>query len=243
MSYDHPSLAAIYDHDNPDGPDHDWFRRFVDDAAPAVVTDLGCGTGLLTVTLARPGRRVVGIDPAPSMLALAAARPGGDQVEWRLGTSDQIEQASSDVVIMSGNVAMHLIGDEWHHALRRIAAGLRPGGRLAFETRNPSAEAWREWNDPLTDRDTPAGRLRESSTTTAPDADGVVTMHCHNEFLDDGEVVDFDLRLQFRDLDRITADLAAAGVMVSRVSRDWHSTPFTGTAAERLMVVEASTGR
>ncbi|HHW84054.1 MAG TPA: methyltransferase domain-containing protein, partial [Actinomycetales bacterium] len=77
VTYGDQRLAVIYDLDNPDGSDHDYFRSLVDDANAEVVTDLGCGTGILTVTLTRPGRRVVGIDPAPAMLARAASRPGG----------------------------------------------------------------------------------------------------------------------------------------------------------------------
>ena len=107
--------------------------------------DLGCGTGLLTVTLAGSGRAVVGIDPAEAMLAVARARPGADAVRWLRGTAELIEPASADLAIMSGNVAMHLVGDDWHDALSRIAAGLLPGGRLSFETRNPALRAWEDW--------------------------------------------------------------------------------------------------
>ncbi len=35
-----------------------------------------------------------------------------DRVEWRRGTAELIEPASADPVIMSGNVAMHLIGQD-----------------------------------------------------------------------------------------------------------------------------------
>ena len=51
-------------------------------------------------------------DPAEAMLRVARARAGGDRVEWRRGTAELIEPASADPVIMSGNVAMHLIGQD-----------------------------------------------------------------------------------------------------------------------------------
>lgn len=240
--YDDDRLAVIYDIDNPDGPDHDLFRTLAVEADARTITDLGCGTGILTVTLAGPGRRVVGIDPAPVMLKRAASRPGGDAVEWALGTSERIETGASDLIIMSGNVAMHIIGDDWTQTLRDVARGLKPGGRLVFEARNPLAEAWRTWNDQLTQRDTPAGRLRESATTDPPGADGVVTMHCHNEFIDDGSTIDVDVRLQFRSLEQVVSDLAAARLEVINVWRDWARTPFTNTPVEPLMVFEARIG-
>lgn len=233
-------LAVIYDVDNPDGPDHDYFRSLAYEVDARVVTDLGCGTGILTATLTDDQRTVVGIDPDPAMLARAASRPGGDAVEWRLGASERIDGDANDLVIMSGNVAMHIIGDDWPRTLRDIQRGLKPGGRLAFETRNPLAEAWRRWNEPLSERATPVGRLRESVTTDPPDAAGVVVMHCHNEFIDDGgAVVEIDQPLQFRSLEQVSADLTAAGLEVLNVWRGWDRTPFSNTAEEPLMVFEA----
>lgn len=110
-AYEDELLAAIYDDDNPDGPDHDYFRELARELSATQITDLGCGTGILTVTMAGPGRIVVGIDPAAAMLERAAARPGGDTVEWRRGTSELIETDSSDLIVLSGNVAMHILND------------------------------------------------------------------------------------------------------------------------------------
>ncbi|GAA3797744.1 class I SAM-dependent methyltransferase [Micrococcus endophyticus] len=173
-AYDDARVVALYDLDNPPGEDHAYFRRAAEESGARRIVDLGCGTGSLTVTLTGDDRAVVGIDPAEAMLRVARARPGGDRVEWRRGTAELIEPASADLVIMSGNVAMHLIGQDWHGALRRIAAGLVPGGRLLFETRNPVRRAWEDWQQEPTERTTAAGRLVESEATNAPDADGVV---------------------------------------------------------------------
>lgn len=181
MTYDDYRLAAIYDADNLGGVDHDYFRALVDRPGVQRIVDLGCGTGSLTVTLTGPARRLIGIDPAAAMLAYAAARPGGDAIEWRLGTSESIDPDSADLILMSANVSMHT----WSVMRGRppwpdVASGLVPGGTLAFESRNPAAEAWRTWNDQTTERETAAGRLRESTKTTPPDSDGVVSMYCHN---------------------------------------------------------------
>lgn len=51
MTYGYERLAAIYDSDNPFGPDHDYYRAFINDAEAQAVIELGCGTGILTVTL------------------------------------------------------------------------------------------------------------------------------------------------------------------------------------------------
>lgn len=243
MDYDEYNdhlLAAIYDDDNPAGEDHDYYRALAMRLEATHITDLGCGTGMLTVTLTGPGRTVVGIDPATAMLARAATRPSEGAVEWRLGTSTLIDAEANDLIIMTGNVAMHILGSDWHSTLDYIARGLKSGGVLAFETRNPQAMAWTQWSDPGSERSTIVGRLRESTITTVPDTDGVVTMRCHNEFVDANRILDVEQKLQFRTLEQITADLHRAGLTLSHVWEDWKRTPFAHTAAAPLMVVEAS---
>lgn len=238
LTYDDARMAAIYDIDNPDGEDHDFFRQVAREADARRIVDLGCGTGILTVTLADEGRSVIGIDPAAAMLEIARTRPGGQNVEWRLGTSELIDPTWADLVIMSGNVAMHLIDTDWHAALAHIAAGLAPNGRLVFETRNPVRRAWESWQQDPTERMTPAGRVIESETTTTPDRDGVVTMHVRTEFPDQGATAQITQHLQFRSEEQIRTDLAQASLRVERISRDWRRGPFD-VSKDALMVVEA----
>lgn len=141
---------------------------------------------------------------------------------------------------MTGNVAMHLIGDEWHEALGDIARALVAGGRLVFDNRNPDARAWESWNESLAERQTPIGALRESLRTRPPDADGVVIMHCHNEFIDSGETLNIDQQLQFRSWERIASDLINAGLTPMNAWSDWNQTSFQVGALEPLMVIEAT---
>ena len=62
---------------NRDGPEIDYFRRFVEAGQPAL--DVACGTGRLLLPYLRAGLDVDGCDISPDMLALcreAAAREG-----------------------------------------------------------------------------------------------------------------------------------------------------------------------
>ena len=101
-------LVELYDIDNPDGPDHDHVRSLADEIGAQSILDMGCGTGLLTTSLVRAGRRVVGIDPSTTMLTYAAGRPGGGEVTWVLGDSRNIPGGRFDLAVMSGNVAQHI---------------------------------------------------------------------------------------------------------------------------------------
>ena len=148
-----------------------------------------------------------------------------------------VRDALAHGVTVTG-ATMHLVDDDWHASLRRIGAGLVPGGRLVFETRNPVRRAWEGWQQDPTERTMPAGRVLESERTSAPDRHGVVTMRVRTEFLDSGEVSEVDQHLQFRSAEQVRADLAAAGLRVERLSGDWHRTAFD-PAEHPLMVVEA----
>lgn len=230
-------LVALYDLDNPDGPDHDHVRALADEIDARSVVDLGCGTGLLTVSLARPGRRVVGIDPSTTMLAYAAARPGGHAVTWVLGDSRDIPAGSFDLAVMSGNVAQHIPDPAWRRTLTDLHAALRDGGTLVFETRNPHARAWLTWADAEpTSRPTAHGPLREWMETDEVQP-GRVVLTAYNEFPDTGELVVEHLTLEFRSREQIQRQLADAGFVVSHVWGDWSRTPWTNESP--LMVVEA----
>lgn len=112
-----PKLVDLYDEDNPDGPDHDFYSALADNASAESILDLGCGTGILTVTFGGGGRRVVGVDRSATMLDYARRRVGADAVSWFLGDSRSIPASKFDLAVMNGNVAQHVPDDDWDQAL------------------------------------------------------------------------------------------------------------------------------
>lgn len=239
MAYEDSRLVELYDIDNPDGPDHDFYRSLADEIGAASILDLGCGTGMLTVSLARAERVVVGVDPSAAMLAFARARPGGEVVDWIQGDSGDIPSTDFDYAVMTGNVAQHLGQEEWRRALGNLRRRMRAGGTLAFESRNPLARAWDSWSAPeRSTRATPHGALVEwmSADEIAP---GTVRIQAFNHFLETGETVVEDFELQFRELDVIRADLESASFTVDAVYGDWSRTPFQDEASLMVFVATA----
>ena len=96
------------------------------------VIDLGCGTGELTARLHEQTQAgsTLGIDSSEAMLV--KARPlAGNGLRFDLRDIGAFDAKQNFDVIFS-NAALHWVPDH-PGLLRRIAAGLRPGGQLAVQ--------------------------------------------------------------------------------------------------------------
>lgn len=238
-----PRLVQLYDTDNPDLSDHDFYRSLADRLQARTILDVGCGTGILTVTFATHDRTVVGVDPSATMLDYAKVRPGSERVTWVHGVAGDIDRAdvaagSVDYAVMTGNVAQHLIGESWPSTLRAVRRATRDGAVLAFESRNPGARAYETWGaTPRATRETHLGPLTEWTRVVDVGADGAVLLAFHTIVERTGEQVVEELTLAFRDLPTIERDLACAGFALDSVYGDWAGRSFTD--GDPIMVFHA----
>src|SRR5262245_57279643 len=237
--YVDPRLVELYDIENTRGADTDFYLRLASDLDASTILDLGCGTGLLTRELAVDGRLVIGVDPAPAMLACARRQPGAERVRWIEGDSSALRTPAADLAIMTGNVAQVFLDDaEWAATLRAIHAALRAGGHLAFESRNPDDRAWERWNREATYErfDSPHGPM-ECWLELVSVGDGRVRFEGHNIFSATGEVVVASSELRFRSRAELTHSLIQSGFTVEQIYGDWERGPLVSTS--RVMVVIA----
>ncbi len=106
---------------------------------PFWVLDAGCGTGRMSIELARRGFEIVGVDLDEVMLA--QARNKAPQLDWRLGDLSTINLGKSfDALVMAGNVMIYLTPGTEAATVANLAGQLNPGGLLiaAFELTAPS---------------------------------------------------------------------------------------------------------
>jgi trans-aconitate 2-methyltransferase len=108
----------------------------IPDIDPRLVVDLGCGTGRLTVMLARrwPAARVHGVDSSGAMLD----RAEGAAVTW-VEADIHGWEPDAPVDLVYSNAALHWL-DDHPELFRRLAGHVAPGGVLAVQM----PDNWRE---------------------------------------------------------------------------------------------------
>jgi SAM-dependent methyltransferase len=113
---------------------------FYVDLARAVdgpLVELAVGNGRVAIPVARAtGRRVIGVDSSPAMLAQARARAVEEGVELDLREGDirnlELDEPAA-LIYCPGRSLLHL--PTWadrRHCFERVAASLRPNGRFAW---------------------------------------------------------------------------------------------------------------
>lgn len=108
--------------------------------APASrVLEIGCGPGVDSHQLAQRGHRVVGIDAAPRMIALARREFPG--VDFRVGDMRSLDfpPGSFDAIVALYSI-IFLPKKEMSSALRQFAALLSPGGMLLLAVQGGGSE-------------------------------------------------------------------------------------------------------
>jgi demethylmenaquinone methyltransferase/2-methoxy-6-polyprenyl-1,4-benzoquinol methylase len=99
----------------------------------ARVLDLACGTGDLTMLLARRYRdgEVSGVDLSPAMLARARRRRGAEGLRFRLGDLGRLPFPSGHFDVVTGGYALRN-APSLSVALQEVQRVLKPGGTAAF---------------------------------------------------------------------------------------------------------------
>lgn len=207
-AFAHPRLAPLYDLFYDDRSDLEVYAAIAEELGARSLLDVGCGTGTFAVLLADLGWDVVGVDPAATSLDVARGKPGADRVRWLRGDATELPPLAVDLATMTGNVAQAIVHpSDWSGTLAGIAAALRPGGFVVFETRVPGRRAWLEWTRDQTHR-VVAGVERWTEVT---DVQLPVVTFVTTFILPGGEVLTSESTLRFRMREEVEADLAAHG--------------------------------
>ena len=102
------------------------------------VLDAACGTGVVSVTAARLGAQVTGLDLTPELLERARenARIAGVEIDWHEGDVEKLPfgDATFDFVLSEFG---HIFAPRPEVAIGEMLRVLKPGGTIAFSTWPP----------------------------------------------------------------------------------------------------------
>jgi ubiquinone/menaquinone biosynthesis C-methylase UbiE len=218
--FESPRLAEIYDPLDSDRSDLDAYVALADELSAGAVLDVGCGTGTLACLLAGRGLEVIATDPAAASLDVAHRKPYADRVRWLHGEATDLPPLQVDLATMTGNVAQVFLTDqEWAATLQAIHRALRIGGRLVFESRDPSRTAWLEWTRDQTYRRVviPGVGPVETWTNVTEVEENLVSFQATFVFHSDSAVLTSDSTLRFRSRAELVDSLTTAGLVIDEV--------------------------
>jgi SAM-dependent methyltransferase len=255
---------VLYDLENADNPAFDlaFWTRLLESLRPARVLELACGTGRLTLPLARLGvaSEIVGLDASRSFLerarSLLASEPAAVRDAVTLVEGDMRAPSvdgAFDLVAIPFNSLAYVLGPADRGAVLGAArALLADGGRFAFDVVAPRydllAEALAESPPERVDVDHAAASLgAERIRRTYVDRydPSTQTLHSANRY----EIRWSDGRTEQRDVDldwhiafpaELEAELTAAGLRVVDRHGGWNGEPWGPSARRIIWVCEAA---
>lgn len=136
--------ANIYDGLNTFLSDLQFYKKWLPKNKDAKILELCCGTGRLTIPIAKEGYNICGVDYTSSMLEQAKAKAnqvgvGIDFIEADIRALDLQEQF--DLIFIPFNSIHHLYGNEdLFKALECVKKHLKDGGLFLLDCFNPNIQ-------------------------------------------------------------------------------------------------------
>ena len=158
-----PGIEADAGSENDDDPENDTGVAFYTALAQETgdpVLEIACGTGRVSLPVARLGFAVTGLDMAPAMIARARRKSVGLAVRWVEGDGRLLPlDERFRLIFLTGNAFQQFLTNADQAALLAgVHAHLDDAGLFAFETRNPLWSA--PWTRAAQDAAIASARLR-----------------------------------------------------------------------------------
>ncbi len=133
---------------NHDGPEIDYFGRYIDEDRPAL--DAGCGAGRLLLPWLRAGLDVDGCDLSADMVAICrdrARREGLDPTLFVQPMHELDPPRTYMTIFVCGGFGLGSSREQDVEALDRFYENLDPGGTLVLDNENPYSPGypWGSW--------------------------------------------------------------------------------------------------
>lgn len=260
---DHDNLEVYADavnYDAQEAPTDDGvaFYCALAQEAGGSVLEIACGTGRVTIPVAKLGFPTTGLDIVPGMLARAKRKSAGLPIRWVEGDARTFDlQEQFRFIFLTGNAFQAFVTNAEQAALfQRVSAHLHHQGLFAFETRNPRFPATnpRENGFPLLEtrnEDRPSfinadgHEVRESTTQVYDHVMQILHLAGKKRWYDGKEehtnVTRIALRYTFPQ--ELVALLHYNGFRIERQYGDWNGEPLSATSPSIISVCRKRTDK
>jgi len=215
------------------------------------VLDLGCGTGRVSIPLARSGHTVTGVDGSPVMLSRARVKSqeAGVSVTWIESALDRFEVTEpADIALLTFNTIAHILDyRELLGVFARAREYLRNSGYLIIDCVQPKEEELARQN----------GRTSGSLRYRTPGSRVGLTTVAESSFYDSTTQTrwveweyrrrgarfqdSFALRMWFPQ--ELEALLFVSGFQVEARYGDYQKAPFTARSKKQIIVARPTSKR
>lgn len=138
-------IARYWAEFNTDGPEIEYFQRYVERGEPAL--DAACGTGRLLIPWLKAGLDVDGVDVSEDMLALCrerAEREGLSPAVYAQSLHELDLPRKYRTIVVCGGLGVGSNRANDQRALERLHEHLEPGGTLVLDNEVPYSNP-RDW--------------------------------------------------------------------------------------------------
>ena len=245
QEYDDPTL---YDKENESFiPEIPFILKWATKKQGPII-DIACGTGRVTIPLAKNGYKLVGVDINEGMLAHAKKKAANPNlhIRWIEQDCTQLDLCiKSNLVYSVGNSFQHFLTNESQDGLlTSINKSLEVEGLFIFNTRFPSVEEllqpsteeyWKSYTDNETLNTVDLFTISEYDSLKQIQHYTTIRKYKNNA----GEIIkekrtDISLRYVFpQEMERL---LFAFGFEILHLYSDWNETPITNDSYEMIYV-------
>ncbi len=258
---DHNNLEEFADAVNYDKEDTSdtgiaFYSALAQEAGGSVL-EIACGTGRVTIPIARLGFATTGLDIVPGMLNQARRKSHGLPVRWIEGDARTFElHEQFHLIFLTGNAFQAFVTNAEQEALLgRVHAHLHDHGLFAFETRNPllpntktraglfvTLETHKEEEEGPSFTNVNGQEVRVSRTRVYDHVAQIVHLTSYKRWHEDGQehtrIARTALRYTFPQ--ELLALLHYNGFSLERQYGDWNKEPLSATSPSIISVCRKS---
>lgn len=232
-------LAQIYEFFNQFSEDEDFWLWTIQELNISDITDFGCWTWLLTHRLMELWYTVRWIDPAGAMLEQARKKEWSNNIEYIEWNYRNLENFSTDLILMTSHVAQFMWKDEWNAFLQKSYDVLKDWWYILFDSKNPILKPWNNYTRELYNKtkDTPFWRVNMQIETT--DISWNIAEHTiYYTFEDTWEKLKSKNKLIYRSKDELEKNLINTGFQMVKIYGWWDSKSYNDTCEEMIFLAK-----